>query len=391
MLISLKGVNMIRVRMLGVCFALVLTFSACSKAADTHPREKLPDVNKEVSNEEEQLVQKEKFEKKMTQKQSSKTLKTEETMITISAAGDVTLGRDENYGYTNSFDDEAAKNGLHFFVKNIQNLFHHDDLTTVNLETTLTTATKKANKKFRFKGPPSYAQILTLASIEAVNLANNHTYDYLQQGYEDTIKNLKKNQIGYFGNEHKFLTTVKGIRVGALGYKGWEDNEAVRKQISTDIHALREQGAKLILVHFHWGDERSYIPNDVQKSLGRFTIDSGADLVVGHHPHVVQGIEEYKGKFIVYSLGNFMFGGNKNPSDKDTFVFQQTFYFKDGELTDHKEINVIPFSISSVPSRNNYQPTPLVGAEAERVKRKIIDLSAKVSGIDWVVYETNNN
>jgi poly-gamma-glutamate capsule biosynthesis protein CapA/YwtB (metallophosphatase superfamily) len=382
---------MIRARMLGVCVAFVLMISACSKAANIQPREKLPDVNKEVSNEEEQLVQNENFEKKMTQKQSSKTLKAAETMITISAAGDVTLGRDEDYGYAYSFDDEAAKNGLYFFVKNIQDLFSKDDLTTVNLETTLTTATKKADKKFRFKGAPSYAKILALASIEAVNLANNHTYDYLQQGYEDTIKNLKNNQIGYFGNEHKFISTVKGIQIGALGYKGWGDNEEVRKQISTDIHALRKQGAKLILVHFHWGDERSYIPNDVQKSLGRFTIDSGADLVVGHHPHVIQGIEEYKGKFIVYSLGNFMFGGNKNPSDKDTFVFQQTFYFKDGELTDYKEINVIPFSISSVPSRNNYQPTPLVGAEAERVKRKIIDLSAKISGTNWVVYETENN
>jgi poly-gamma-glutamate synthesis protein (capsule biosynthesis protein) len=101
----------------------------------------------------------------------------------------------------------------------------------------------------------------------------------------------------------------------------------------------------------------------------------------------VQGIEEYKGKFIVYSLGNFMFGGNKNPSDKDTFVFQQTFYFQNGEQTEKKEIRIIPFCISSVTTRNNYQPMPLTGKEANRVKEKIISLSAKIKPPTWTAYE----
>ncbi|MGG0288884.1 CapA family protein, partial [Peribacillus butanolivorans] len=122
-------------------------------------------------------------------------------------------------------------------------------------------------------------------------------------------------------------------------------------------------------------------------SLARYTVDNGADLILGHHPHVVQGIEEYNGKFIVYSLGNFMFGGNKNPSDKDTFVFQQTFHLKNGQLSNKKEIKVIPFRISSVTSRNNYQPTPLEGSEAERVKNKIVHLSTKIKNSDWLVYE----
>lgn len=112
--------------------------------------------------------------------------------ITLSAAGDVTLGRDENYGYMYSFDDEAKKHGLRYFTKYIEPIFQKDDFTTVNLETTLTTATRKANKQFRFRGDPSYAKILTYGGIDAVNLANNHTYDYLQQGYNDTIANLKK-------------------------------------------------------------------------------------------------------------------------------------------------------------------------------------------------------
>ncbi|WP_252432257.1 CapA family protein [Peribacillus butanolivorans] len=310
-----------------------------------------------------------------------------ETTIKVSAAGDFTIGTDESFPYPNTFADEASKKGLPFFVKNISNIFNSDDLTTVNLETTLTTATQKAEKTFRFKGDPSYTEILNLGSIEAVNLANNHTYDYLEQGYEDTIDNLKNHKVGYFGNEDKYLTTIKGVKVGALGYEGWEDNVKIRKQIHHDIHSLKKKGVKIILVHFHWGVERSQIPNEGQRSLARYTVDNGADLVLGHHPHVVQGIEEYNGKFIVYSLGNFMFGGNKNPSDKDTFVFQQTFHLKNGQLSNKKEIKVIPFRISSVTSRNNYQPTPLEGSEAERVKNKIVHLSTKIKNSDWLVYE----
>jgi poly-gamma-glutamate capsule biosynthesis protein CapA/YwtB (metallophosphatase superfamily) len=309
------------------------------------------------------------------------------TSITLSAAGDVTLGRDENYGYVNSFDDVAKRNGIRFFSKNIEPIFKNDDFTTVNLETTLTTSTRKANKKFRFRGHPSYAKILTFAGIEAANLANNHTYDYLQKGYEDTIASLKKEGIGYFDEKHPMLTTVKGVKIGVVGYKGWVDNSQVRKQILNDIRSLRKKGANIVLVHFHWGVERSYIPNTTQKSLGRFAIDSGADLVVGHHPHVIQGIEEYKGKFIVYSLGNFMFGGNKNPADKDTFIFQQTFYVQNGKLTARKEIRIIPCRISSVTTRNNYQPTPLKGSEAKRVKTKILNLSVKIKKPTWSVYE----
>ncbi len=313
----------------------------------------------------------------------------EEISITISAAGDVTLGGDTNSSYQGSFNQEAKNNGFDHFVKNIKDLFKEDDLTMVNLETTLTTATAKAEKKFRFKADPSFTEILKLGNIEAVNLANNHTFDYLQKGYTDTVENLKKADIGFFGFEHQYIKEIKGVKVGALGYKGWSDSAGVRKQIKNDIQNLRDQGIEIVIVHFHWGEERSYTPNKVQKSLGRFAVDSGADLVLGHHPHVVQGIEEYNGKFIVYSLGNFMFGGNKNPSDKDTFVFQQTFYVKDGKLTDKKEINVIPFSISSVTNRNNYQPTPMETVKASSLKQKLVRLSEQISPSNWAVYETN--
>ncbi|MEH7376739.1 CapA family protein [Neobacillus drentensis] len=313
-----------------------------------------------------------------------------ETTIKISAAGDFTLGSDESFNYSSSFIKAASDNGLAYFVKGLDNIFLNDDFTTVNLETTLTNATQKAVKTFRFKGDPSYAKILELGGIEAVNLANNHIHDYLDKGYQDTITSLQNEKIGYFGYDHKYITTVKDTKIGALGYEGWVDTPEIRSQVEQDIKDLRAQGAQIVLVHYHWGSERHYVPDSSQKSLARFTIDSGADLILGHHPHVVQGIEEYKGKFIVYSLGNFMFGGNRNPSDKDTFVFQQTFHLKNGVLSDAKEINVVPFSISSVSSRNDYQPTLLTGSERERVKQKIIDGSNKINGSAWLVYENKD-
>ncbi len=309
------------------------------------------------------------------------------TSITVSAAGDFTLGTDEAFAFNGSFTDEAQKNGLGHFTKGLNNIFKDDDFTTVNLETTLTTAEKKAEKKFRFKGDPAYAQILKDAGIESVNLANNHIFDYLQQGYDDTVAVLQKNNIGYFGYENAYVTTVKDIKIGALGYEGWRDTPELRLQVSEDISELKAQGVQIILVHYHWGVERSYVPLESQRTLAQFTIDSGADLILGHHPHVVQGIEEYKDKFIVYSLGNFMFGGNRNPSDKDTFVFQQTFKLIDGQLTDEKEINIVPFSISSLKNRNDYRPTMLTGEEANRVKQKIIDVSNQINGTDWLVHE----
>lgn len=288
--------------------------------------------------------------------------------IMISTAGDCTLGTDETFGYSKSFLYEYEKHGedMTYFLRNVRNIFANDDLTLVNLETPLTTAVKKANKTFRFKGLPAFVNILKFGSVEAVNVANNHSYDYLKQGYNDTISYLKNARIGVFGLGNKFTTVIKGISVGVLGYEGWSNSSAAKAAIKKDIQGMRNSGVQIIIANFHWGIERKNYPNAVQKDLGRFTIDAGADLVVGEHPHVIQGIENYKGKYIVYSLGNFCFGGNKNPSDKDTFIFQQTFEFNNGKRTGSK-INIIPCSISSVKNRNNYQPTPLQGIDKNRV------------------------
>jgi poly-gamma-glutamate synthesis protein (capsule biosynthesis protein) len=159
--------------------------------------------------------------------------------------------------------------------------------------------------------------------------------------------------------------------VGMLGYEGWQDTQNLRDEIFNSVNELKDNGAQLIIVSFHWGIERDNYPNDTQKSLAHYTVDAGADLILGHHPHVVQGIEEYNGKNIVYSLSNFCFGGNKNPSDKDTFIFQQTFNFIDGVKIEDNQKNIIPCSISSVTHRNDYKPTVSEGSEKERILNRI--------------------
>ena len=150
-------------------------------------------------------------------------------------------------------------------------------------------------------------------------------------------------------------------------------------QVIDTIQEVKNQGAQVIIVSFHWGTEKSNIPDDAQKTLAHLAIDQGADLVVGHHPHVLQGIEKYQGKNIVYSLGNFCFGGNKNPSDKDTMIFQQTFTVENGKLAEDDVTNIIPCSLSSESGYNNYQPMVLEGSEKERVLQKIEDFSTAIN------------
>lgn len=141
---------------------------------------------------------------------------------------------------------------------------------------------------------------------------------------------------------------------------------------------MRRDGADLIIVVFHWGNERETVPDSNQMTLGHLAVDYGADLVVGHHPHVLQGIEEYRGRYIVYSLANFCFGGNSAPTDMDTMIFQQTFTLRNGEVLCDSNTKIIPCSVSSATGYNNYQPTPSEGSEAERILQKIEDLSSQI-------------
>ena len=298
-----------------------------------------------------------------------------EISITISVVGDCTLGTDENFNYARSLNAYYEKNGPAYFLKNVKSIFESDDLTIANLEGTFTDLKTRADKTYAFKGPAEFVKILTSSSIEAVTLANNHSRDYGMQSLTDTRNTLDSAGVIHFGYDVTKVVEVKGIKVGLVGIYELIDHTGRAQQVKDNIAKVKSEGADIVIVIFHWGIERDAAPNSHQTMLGRLAIDEGADLVCGHHPHVLQGIETYKGKNIVYSLGNFCFGGNSNPSDKDTMIFQQTFTVTKDGVKDDNVTNVIPCSLSSEKNRNNYQPTPATGSEAERIMKKIKDRS----------------
>ncbi|MCB6200904.1 CapA family protein [Extibacter muris] len=300
------------------------------------------------------------------------------TTITVSSVGDCTLGTDVNFNPDTSLNAYYNARGADYFFQNVRPILEADDLTIVNMEGTLTTQEQREDKTYAFKGPPEYAAILTGGSVEAANLANNHSRDYGEKSYTDTIAALEDAGIATFGYERADVVDIKGVKVGLTGIYELAEHMEKKQQVKENIAALKEAGAQLIIVNFHWGIEREYVPNDTQKALARLAVDEGADLVIGHHPHVLQGVEKYKGKYIAYSLGNFCFGGNSNPEDKDTMIFQQTFTItKDGVKKD-ENINMIPCSLSSANGYNDYSPVPLEGSEKERVLNKIEENSQAI-------------
>jgi len=306
----------------------------------------------------------------LTQKTGSKTQD-----IIITSVGDCTIGSDDKLGYANSFPYVFKKNNsdYSYFFKNVSDVFENDDLTTANLETTFTNATVKAVKTYNFKASPDFTKVLTTSGIEAVNISNNHSHDYLVQGLEDTKNALSSSGIKYFGEGTAYITEIKGVKFGFLGYTGFQSSRSFLNKIKTDISSLKAQGC-IVIINFHWGIENDYTPNETQKQIAHFSIDNGADMIIGHHPHVIQGIEQYKNKIICYSLGNFCFGGNTNPSDKDTFILQTVFKTENSKLKSYG-IRVIPCSISSVSYTNDYCPTLLTGTNEENLLAKLNKLS----------------
>ena len=296
--------------------------------------------------------------------------------LTLSVVGDCTLGTDENFDYDTSLNAYYENYGADYFMANVKSIFSADDLTIANFEGTLTESTEREDKQFAFKAPASYANILTAGSVEAVNTANNHSHDYGEESFNDTLKALDAANIIHFGYDETAITEVKGVKVGLVGIYELNDHLGREEQLKQNIAKVKQDGAQLIVVIFHWGNEKEEVPDDNQRTLGHLAIDEGADLVCGHHPHVLQGIEEYKGKNIVYSLGNFCFGGNAYPSDMDTMIFQQTFTIDQNGVKDDNVTNIIPCSISSDSDYNNYQPTPAKGEEATRIMQKIQERSS---------------
>lgn len=310
----------------------------------------------------------------------TETPRPEVVTITISAAGDCSLGNHQQQEYYSSFNQAYDKEGgAEYFLRNVKDIFAADDMTIVNLEGVLTTSEEAAEgRTYNIKGDPSYAKILTEGSVEAVSMGNNHRLDYGLVGTADTEDALEAEGIVYAYDKNVGIYETKGIRIGFVSVNEVAWGFGSETLVKEGIEKLKEQEADIIIACCHWGIEKDNYPEEYQLELGRKCIDMGADLVLGHHPHVLQGIEEYNGKLIVHSLANFSFGANRNPEDKDTMIFQQTFTFVDGVKQEDMKASVIPCSVSSVTTRNNFQPTPLEGEEAVRVIDRLNEYSAEM-------------
>lgn len=313
--------------------------------------------------------------------------------LTLSVVGDCTLGTDETFDYDTSLNAYYENYGADYFLQNVKDIFSTDDLTIANFEGTLTDSDEREDKTFAFKAPASYASILTGGSVEAVNTANNHSHDYGEQSFDDTLAALDDAGIVHFGYDETAVMDVKGIKVGLVGIYELYDHLEREQQLKDNIAKVKADGAQLIVAIFHWGNETETVPDSNQTTLGRIAIDEGADLVCGHHPHVLQGIETYKGRNIVYSLGNFCFGGNSSPSDMDTMIYQQTFTIDADGVKKDNVTNIIPCSISSATydGYNNYQPTPAEGDEATRILGKINERSSWISTAEGSTFTAKYN
>lgn len=313
--------------------------------------------------------------------------------LTLSVVGDCTLGTDETFDYDTSLNAYYENYGADYFLQNVKDIFSTDDLSIANFEGTLTDSDEREDKTFAFKAPASYASILTGGSVEAVNTANNHSHDYGDQSFDDTLAALDDAGIVHFGYDETAVMDVKGIKVGLVGIYELYDHLEREQQLKDNIAKVKADGAQLIVVIFHWGNETETVPDSNQTTLGRIAIDEGADLVCGHHPHVLQGIETYKGRNIVYSLGNFCFGGNSSPSDMDTMIYQQTFTIDADGVKKDNVTNIIPCSISSAvyDGYNNYQPTPAEGDEATRILGKINERSSWISTAEGSTFTAKYN
>ena len=300
------------------------------------------------------------------------TLEVQYETITITAVGDCTLGGNVNTGTDSHFGAYVEQYGYDYFFENVRPLFESDDLTIVNLEGPLTTSqNKRSGKTFNFRGKPEYVRILSGSSVEICNVANNHALDFGEAGLSETAQVLSDAGIGVSGFSRTYSTTIKGVRVCSLGFTRWQYSQ---DQVVKAVAAARDT-CDLLIVSMHWGEEGVYEATAEQRSMGHAIIDAGADLVLGHHPHVFGGIEQYEGKYIVYSLGNFCFGGNKNPSDKRCLIFQQTFSVSsNGEVAD-AGINIIPAAVSGSNSKNNFQPIIMPTSRGEQLLKNVAKYS----------------
>lgn len=305
--------------------------------------------------------------------------------IVITAAGDMTIGGDVRKRGDSIFVKELKKQGgdLNFLTRNVRDIIQNDDMTIVNFESTLTTApVYKKNNQFVFSAPPEYVSILKDGGIEAVALENNHVMDHGETGLNETKAALDAAGIVWSDAKNMGVYKIHNVSIAMLSYQTFDGlYPTLFEQVPRDVAAAKAEH-DLVIVSYHWGAELDYKPNNNQIKLGRLTVDSGADLVLGHHSHRINPIEYYNGKYIVYSLGNFSFAGNNKPSDMSTFLFQIRYTVKPNSI-ETDTFRIIPCRISSRTDYNDFAPTPFTD---QRLIDNVVNmLISNSKGLEYAV------
>jgi hypothetical protein len=284
--------------------------------------------------------------------------------VKITLGGDTVLGglpgrenRDDSFATVT--DNEST----YPFAKLLP-VLSRDDLTILNLECALTESTQAvADQEYPFRGKPEAANMLVAGSVEAVTLENSHSGDYGEAGYADTKAALAAAGVGFVDKANSMVYTAQGIKIGVAALK----DPMTGEDIDAAIDELKQKGAGFIILSLHWGEELAQTPSQQQQELAREAIDRGADVIMGHHAHVVQNMEVYRNRPIFYCLGNVVYGGSTNPTDWDIALARITLECQGDQVVRVKWM-AIPGSVSGDESGNNYQPVVYAPGTADTIR-----------------------
>lgn len=301
-------------------------------------------------------------------------LKEGETELVITVGGDAVIGTRESWwNRADAFPAYIEQYGLSYPFQHLLPIFESDDMTFVNLEGVLK-ATKQGetkSKEFRFRGKPEWVEILTLSSIEQVSIANNHYIDYGTAGRDETRQILTDAGVAFSGFEYLHIWEQDGYRIGFGGCR-----ETVYKQdpsiVYKDINRLKQAGCDVIIYTCHWGTEYAENHNALQEQIAAAAAAAGADIVVGGHPHVVQGVGSVGDVPVLYSLGNLMFGGTINMQGYDGMLARLRLRFGEaGYQGCTVELIPVLTSGSAAQDVNDYSPVVAQGEDKARILAKV--------------------
>lgn len=306
-----------------------------------------------------------------------------DTTATLSLLGDCSIG--DAYRVrkkASSLTSVITEKGKAWPFAQVSEILKTDDLTAANLEVCLTESTKPIDILYPMIAPPENAEVLAQGGVEIVNTVNNHSFDFGTQGYDDTLTSLDSANILHFGTAirggkaYSDLTSIvdaKGIRFGFIGfsYPQLKTLEAIGERIK----ALRVEGCDVVVVSLHWGRETFVTPSAWQTEYAREVIDLGADVVWGHHPHVLQPIQFYHGKPVLFSTGNFVFATMSNV-DPSTGIFQLQY--------EKTETGAVLRSLTVLPcltqTSGSYQPYPVTDKDGMQAIWKLLRYTKTYEG-----------